>query len=152
MNKSEEIMKAIEQRLNAAFNGEATVKVGWPSVYIEEITQWPLVCISPAISGANYSGKAIKDVLSWHIQLVDSIDVYGADEVANRLLSFLKLLRASLVAQKSDDRLGTWQGLLTQQPVEDREARFIDPQPREPYAGLSFILTTTTSENLELQP
>lgn len=146
-NKAHQVMQEITNRLINAFPN-ATVKSGWASSYLRTVEQWPLITVGPIVTNGTYQGKAIKDDVQFHIQIVEH-ENNAPDTLPSRLLTYLASTRKALFSQDTTDRFNTWHGLLTSQPIEGAETRFIEPTPGQPYAGLSIILTTTYSHTME---
>lgn len=147
------------RRLKTVFETQeipGVVKSGWAAQHRRDNANWPLVCIAPAISQPTYhsSNITLEDATSYHIQLIDieGETPVAIEELTERLELYLKLMRQALFKPVTEtgepDRFAKWGSLLTSTPTEGREARFIDPEPGEPYAGISFVLTTTFSDNL----
>ncbi|MBV2127923.1 hypothetical protein [Arsukibacterium indicum] len=143
-------------RLKSAFETEqvpGVVKKGWPAIYSRDNTLWPLVCIAPAISQPAYhsSNVTLEDSTSFHIQIID-VEGDEPETLSDRMKTYLLIARRALfkpvTPQGEPDRFAKWGTLLTSTPTEGREARFIEPEPGQPYAGLSIVLTTNFSQNL----
>lgn len=151
MNKSVTVLAEITTRLSARFTGEigsGIVKPGWVATYINDNKVWPLLTVAPIATTGTYQGKAVLDQMNFHIQVVD-IEGENPDTLPERMLNHLNEVRALLFAQTKEDRHNNWNGMLNSQPQEGAEARFVEPAKGQPYAGLSIILTTTYSQNLE---
>ena len=146
MSKADQVLNYIKTQLEQAFPA-GTVKQGWPASYVRDVTAWPLVTIAPAISNATHNGPSFTDAINWHIQLVYAAQ--DAEQTVTDLMAGLLTVRQALVAQRKTDRFQNWQGLISGPPTESREARYIDPEPGQPYAGLSFVLATTITQTLE---
>ncbi|WP_445425177.1 hypothetical protein [Alishewanella sp. HL-SH06] len=147
MNKAHQVLQTATAKLQQAFPN-ATVKSGWASSYLRSVEHWPLITIAPIFTNANYSGKAVKDDMQLHIQVVEHEN--GEPEtLPERLLTYLSTLRSTLFSQQLDDRHNNWHGLLNGQPNEGAETRFIEPSAGQPFAGLSLILTTSYSQTME---
>jgi hypothetical protein len=149
MNKAQQIHDLITQRLQLAFP-TANVKHGWIDTYWQNNDVWPLITVAPAASDPSYSnqGESIKDSANWAIYVLDEVE-RTETEVSQRLMEYLKQIRIALIAPAKADRHNNYGGLLTGPPSEQTAARFIQPDNGLPFAGLSFILTTTYSEKLE---
>lgn len=149
MTKAQLIQQEITNRLQAAFTS-ASVKHGWVDTYWQQNEVWPLITVAPAASNAQYSngGESIKDACNWSIYVLDQVDRTD-DEISYRLINYLALIRKALIAPLKTDRHNNYGGLLTGQPEEQAATRFIQPESGLPFAGLTFILTTTYSEKLE---
>ncbi|CAM3896878.1 hypothetical protein [Rheinheimera salexigens] len=149
MNKAQQIQNVITQRLQAAFP-TANVKHGWIDTFWQNNDVWPLITVAPTASDPNYSnaGESIKDSISWAIYVLEQVEQPDT-EISQLLSIYLKQIRKVLIAPVKDDRHNNYGGLLTVPPAEQTAARFIQPENGLPFAGLSFILTTTYSEKLE---
>lgn len=149
MTTANQIQQLIVQRLAVAMP-TASIKHGWIDTYWQHNEVWPLVTVAPAASDPQYSNGAqsIKDTCNWSIYVLDQVD-RTETEISQRLLGYLKTLRQTLIAPPTSDRHNNYGGLLTGQPEERAAARFIQPESGLPFAGLTFILTTTYSETLE---
>lgn len=145
-DKSYEIEQQIIARLQAGFT-DSEIKSGWVAQYLRDNSQWPLIAVAPIVSDPTYSGPSIKNTLDWHIQLVEKIS-QSEDPITQRLHAYLALIRKALIIQKDEDRHGNWNGLLSKQPTEGGEARYIEPSKGADEAGISFVLTTTFATNL----
>ncbi|MDP5205794.1 hypothetical protein [Alishewanella sp. SMS8] len=146
-DKAQQIQQAVNAKLVAAFP-TATVKSGWASSYLRSVEQWPLITVAPIVTNGSYSGKAVKDDMQLHIQIVEN-DGGEPETLPTRLLNHLTSCRSALFSQQLDDRHNNWHGLLNGQPTEGAETRFIEPSAGQPYAALSIILTISYSQTME---
>jgi hypothetical protein len=149
MTKAQQIQQLLVDRLTAAFP-DATVKHGWIDTYWQDNQQWPLVTVGPIVSDSKTSANSESHTvaINWGITVLDEVNRTDT-EISLRLMDHLRLIRKTVIAPPTGERHNTYGGLLSQPPKEATGANFIQPDSGLPFAGLTVILTTTYSEQLE---